>query len=90
MAKTGQADTGKVQEAIVAKFGAPDSPYQVLWATTFLTIVVLYTCPALTSMYTCPAPCSSLPDRPCQASRQSLSSTWTLDQWGSDQISLEY
>ena len=49
MAKTGQADTGKVQEAIVAKFGAPDSPYQVLWATTFLTIVVLYTCPALTS-----------------------------------------
>ena len=55
MAKTGQADTGKVQEAIVAKFGAPDSPYQVLWATTFLTIVVLYTCPALTSMYICPA-----------------------------------
>ena len=43
MAKTGQADTGKVQEAIVAKFGAPDSPYQVLWATTFLTIVALYT-----------------------------------------------
>ena len=29
MAKTGQAETGKVQEAIVAKFGAPDSPYQV-------------------------------------------------------------
>ena len=54
MAITGQADTGKVQEAIVAKFGAPDSPYQVLWAT-FLTIVVLYTCPALTPMYTCPA-----------------------------------
>ena len=29
MAKTGQAEIGKVQEAIVAKFGAPDSPYQV-------------------------------------------------------------
>ena len=51
MAKTGQADTGKVQEAIVAKFGAPDSPYQVLVATTSLTIIVLDTCPAPTSMF---------------------------------------
>jgi len=32
MAKTGQAETGKVQEAIVAKFGAPDSPYQIALA----------------------------------------------------------
>ena len=32
MAATGAAQPEKLQEAIVAKFGAPDSPYQVIRA----------------------------------------------------------